>query len=1736
MTIAGIFKKTSKWLLIFFLGLLGITCLLLIFIHLPTGKRFVKNEVQQYLSNKLQTKVVIGALDYRIPDWVTIKKLYIEDQHKDTLLYVDYVRIDIKMLRLLNNNIHINKVAVSNAWVNINRPITDSTFNYNFIVTAFTNNNNETTSNDTSSIKFSLQQLSLKNTHLHFNDRYGGNVFNTSLDSLFSTFKEIKTGKPLIDIHELYINGLKHDMTMISGAESENNAENISSSSASLLVKAGKVTLENAAVNIIDSVSGMYSANNLNDVSITNALFNLSRNQVSAGTVSLTSSQIVFSSPVLNKNVSPGNNWDIKANKVIVNNSRVIFDNPPAAPQPEGIDFSHLDLSSISADIDSMHNYGTHFKGKINNLSFKEKSGLVIEKAKANLVFNDTTLLLQGLYVQTPKSVLQHSFSLRFDSLSGIMQNPRRTFVAANFNNSKLSVEDLYLLMPSLKEGFPPASFSNQSIEFDATIQGSLAKLTLPHIRMNALSGSKIKGSGVLYNLIHPDLFSYNFDIKFGNLPKQDIMRFIPSEHIEQVRSLPSLVNIAGNISGNTSEVKSEAHLFGKGFDFEGSVLLKTPNENRAPTFTVKLKKGEFDKNFITNLIPENTLPPGFSIPKYISVSGDVNGAEENISANAHFTTEYGDANIKGFIDKYTDAQDATYDVDIYLNRFDLGKLTGKDSLLGLATGRLLAKGTGYDYKTMVTAFSVDMSQLYLNDYIYHNIITNGNLNKGEFRTHLSVSDSAVALNGILEGDISGSYPVFKGNMQVDTLRLEPLHLHPDEMDMAFSVALEVQNLTPHDLNFKIKVDTISFVMHNERFPIDSIVIRANAVNGMDSITLNSGIAHAYLAGSFDYNTVTNALIKYINRFYKINADSIPQQPMQQVSFGLETSDNHPIFSAIVPGLNKISGVKCSGSFVSDENGGTLLVNGSLDTLVYKGIIAGKTDVDIRSAGDSILYNLDVRSVKVAGKTFLKNTIFGHVMNDSLLVNFLTKDAKDRDWFALNGIISNKDSGYWFHVGEKMLLNYASWTTTPDNYVHYGKSGLLVNNFKIQNEASRIFISSQEDKANSPVDLSLDNFNLFSISSFFSSDKEIMNGSMNARLTIDDLNKDVPSFTGYAYISHFELMTQPIGDVEFYAANIDDDVVSARMYVTGNENNIEMSADYNLLTNNIKADIDILKMNAATLKAFSSGRLKHADGNIHGKASLTGDITNPIWNGRLLFDTVYFALTDLGAPYRVNNQFIDLNYPLIQFKEFTIKDSLNNSMYINGNIRAKSISKYDLNFNVKTNDFVVLNVEQNPENEFFGYASVDANLWVRGTSEEPDIQGNILLNDKSDVTIILPEQNFDKDAAKSIVRFVDADTLDIIKSREKFKDGFDQGDAFVKFLNYNLNIEVKKDATLRILVDPVSGDEMTVRGNAQLNAGVDPGGNLLLAGNYELESGSYVLNYQFLQRRFNLLKGSTIAFLGAPMNARVDVNAEYISKASPRDLLSGEVGSADASLLNSFSQKIPFKVVMNMTGELKKPVIKFDIQLPEENTGARISPDLRTLLESKLAQIRGDEATINKQVFSLLLFNRFISEKSSDFFKGSGTEFNDIARQSVSQFLSSALNEIAGELISGVDIDLNVNSYTDYTSTGNTNRTDLNLSLSKAFLDNRLVVTMGKNFGIEGQNQTTKAEGFNSYMPDVTVAYKLSRDGRYMVRAYRKNEFEVILDGYMVETGVGFVMTIEYDRFKEIIKKRKRLK
>lgn len=1735
-------KKAGKILLYVLGSVLLLVCLLLIFINLPVGRKVVKNKVQSYLQEKLKTKVVIGSIDYSLPKWIVINNVFVEDQKHDTLLFGEKISANLSMLKLIWGDTEVQKVELKNIFMNVHRGEKDSVFNYQFLLDAFGGNStSSTTIKDTAALKLRLDRLILDRVLLKFSDKNGGTDFTAGIRNLDASLNKFQPDRVNFGINDFTASGIEFVMTMYKEKVVKPYLpvpeDKISKPGYGLNISAKNLDLRDVIVNVKDKISGFYYGNNVKHLALGNALVNLSESIATGDELLLDSSIVQYINPKAKevKNLQlPGDEkpkpWFIQAKQVTLNNNRVQIDDNNK-PNTEGFDMNHFNMRDLSANISSV-TYGINrTQALVKQLTFKDTSGLALDTTHVDLLITDSIFSARDLYVKTPGSLVQDFIEIKFDSLAAITKTPRNSLIAATLKNSTLAFNDLYLLVPELKRSFPPAHFANNFVRFNTELRGNLAQIYLPYLQLVGLNGTSVRARGTLYNLTDANKFYYDLYIEQSTFLKSDILKFVPPENQGSLANLPDIIHLRGRVKGNNKDLVSDIVASGKGMLVNGIFSLKNLNDSRNLKYDFTLRESSFDRDFIMGMIPPGTLPPEIRLPEKNYVRGTLKGTVDDLVADLQLGGSYGLITVKGTLKNAKDKERATYNLFIKTFDYAIGKLIS-DTLLGNVTGTFTAKGRGFNYKTMVADITASVKQLQYNRYNYRNADIAAKFNAGIIDSKGTIDDPNLKLNYDIKANVQTEYPAVNGLLRVDTAVLQALNLYKDTLNFSFTADIQANSTTPRNLDVNTIIDSMKMQLGKDFYVLDSISLIASSQGGRDSINFYAPFASLKANGAFDYDKVGDAMVQYINHYYKLT-DSVKNKviPDQQMVFEGQVK-KHPLVVAVVPGLNDYKDIEFKGNFTSAYADSALNVSIIAPYLDYEDTKVSNGTVNIASKNERINYDVKFDTLNVSSTIFYGTRLNGSAANDSVVISAITQDKQAGDWFGLKGSLYAKDKNYSFRLQDSLLLNYERWRVAPDNYISYSPEGIIIHNFALTSDTARIFINSRQEVPNSAIDIAIDNFNLKSISSVLNQDTVFVAGILDAKLEVNDLRKKLPAFTGNLMITDLSVMETPLGTLTATAAKQSENNVTATMTLNGFGNEIIAQGNYYLNNEEQQFDAtaDIKRLSLATIQGFSNGELKNATGNVHGDFTMNGKFSDPRWKGILNFDTTKFTLSQLGTAFKIDNQKILFDYPAVTMNNFIIRDSLDHEMKIDGFVAANKTKNWDVNLGFTAKDFIILNAPKAINSEFYGYGAVDVDVRVTGTTVAPNIEGNIAVKDKSNITIIIPEKSYGKDEGKSIVRFIDRDTFDINPPVIPFVEEKDPRPNFAQYLNYNLNIGVERNAMLTIVIDPVTGDEIRVQGEANLNAGVGPGGRLILAGNYELERGHYIFNYQFLQRKFELERGSTIMFAGEPMQARMNIVAAYTVNTSPRDLLGNEVGSVDPVLANSFSQKIPFKVKLYITGPISRPTIKFDIQLPDET--ANVGSELRTTIENKLAQIRGDESATNKQVFSLLLLGRFVGEQSSDFFKGNGNDFNDLARQSVSRFLSSALNEIAGNLFKGVDIDLNLNTYRDYSDGGNAARTDLNVALSKTFLDDRLTITLGKNFGVQGQDAASKAN--NSFIPDVTVGYKLTKDGKYLLKAYRKNQFEVVLDGYVVETGLGFVVTLDYDKFRELFVRKKK--
>jgi len=207
---------------------------------------------------------------------------------------------------------------------------------------------------------------------------------------------------------------------------------------------------------------------------------------------------------------------------------------------------------------------------------------------------------------------------------------------------------------------------------------------------------------------------------------------------------------------------------------------------------------------------------------------------------------------------------------------------------------------------------------------------------------------------------------------------------------------------------------------------------------------------------------------------------------------------------------------------------------------------------------------------------------------------------------------------------------------------------------------------------------------------------------------------------------------------------------------------------------------------------------------------------------------------------------------------------------------------------------------------------------------------------------------------------------------------------------------------------------------------------------------------------------------------------------------------------------------------LLQPELNFGLDMPEEDQGA-ISGTVYTVVN----QLNEQEDQLNKQVFSLLVLNRFYPESGSD---GSSGGVETVARDNLNQALSDQLNVFSDKLTGNTGIQLNfgLDSYTDYQGSSPQDRTDLSVSAQKNLFNDRLIVQAGSDIGVQGE---AAAGEENPVIGNVSIEYLLTEDGRWRLKGFRKSTYENIIDGQVFVNGIALIFTREFNQFNELFKK-----
>jgi hypothetical protein len=312
-----------------------------------------------------------------------------------------------------------------------------------------------------------------------------------------------------------------------------------------------------------------------------------------------------------------------------------------------------------------------------------------------------------------------------------------------------------------------------------------------------------------------------------------------------------------------------------------------------------------------------------------------------------------------------------------------------------------------------------------------------------------------------------------------------------------------------------------------------------------------------------------------------------------------------------------------------------------------------------------------------------------------------------------------------------------------------------------------------------------------------------------------------------------------------------------------------------------------------------------------------------------------------------------------------------------------------------------------------------------------------------------------------------------------------------------------------------------------------PSGELYLRGDYEIENGNYLFTYRnLINKPFKVEKGGTIRWSGDPYNADVNIKAKYVQKSRLYNLLlSYQEELQNSETRDAANKPVDIEVLMNMTGSLMRPDIKFGL-----NVVGAVQGRVSTLANLALRAIQQDESKLNRQVFGLIALNQFLPEENAaanlNLGASSFNTLSEMVSQQFSRYLGDLLSEVVEgqNVISSIDVQFGYKMEDDQLSNAGTG-SQFDLSIDNYFFQDKMRVHIGGNLDVNN-NQTGANQ--NYFGGDLIVEYSISGDGNLKVKLY--NRYENSLFGQRNRAGGGVYYQIDFDSLMKSKKEREEAK
>lgn len=1208
-------------------------------------------------------------------------------------------------------------------------------------------------------------------------------------------------------------------------------------------------------------------------------------------------------------------------------------------------------------------------------------------------------------------------------------------------NNVRFSIQTLpsYITLKDISPFVPALSNFKEKIEFGIAIDGTVNQLNCHKLEINAGNHFRLLGDASLQELSHPkDAYI------FGNLTQLSVssegIGFLVRNLSKNYNGVPPILTQLGNI------------------DFHGEV-----------------------SGYFTDLVTYGQLRTSIgSVRTDLKLSSDKS---------------------KGLF---------SYSGNVEAKEFELGKLIANNKL-GQITFNLNVQGSHQDNQRPTVVLKGLIATIEYSNYKYENITLDGEYKQGGFNGKVALDDEngSIFLNGDI--NLTSKVPSFNFLAEINSVKPYNLQLTPNYKDSEFSFKVKA-NFTGGSINQmigEINVDSLSYIAPEKDFFLNNLKVLATHNNNKNQLKLTSEFLTANVEGNFLYHTlpitVMNIMKRYVPSLILSNKKAIETHNNFNFDIHIYNTD---ILSTIFNIPLKIFAHSTVNGYFNDELQ-RLRVEGYFPRLQYKNMFIESGLVICENPSDQFQAQVRFTNMKKEGavnvslNTQAKDDKVSTTMNwgNNGAVTYSGQLSTVAQFFRSEGsppllkaVVDIKPTD--------IILNDTLWQVHPSQVV-VDSGKIDINDFQFSHRDRYIRINGRlSDNPKDTVKVNLKEINIGYVFDIANIEDVDFGGDATGIAYASGVLKN-PVLDTRLFIKNFSLNNGLLGDMNIYGAWHDEkegifldahirDANTTHTHVDGYIFPLHPKSGLDL---NINAD----SLNLQFLHFYMRSVIDNLKGRATGKVHFYGPFNALNLEGAVMTNaTLKFGI--LNTSFNVNDS-IHLAPTGLTFNHMRISDPENHRGVLDGYLHFQHFKNLDYRFDINVNNMLIMNTKESNDIPFYGTVYGTGNALLSGNAQGLDVTAGITTNRNTNLTYTTA--SIASATSNQFIKFVDKtprrNMQDSILLANEYEWAQQKEEKELSAdIRLNILVDATPDATMKIIMDPISGDYISGRGTGNLRTEFYNKGDVKMFGNYRINQGIYKFSLQeVIRKEFIIKDGSTISFNGPPLNATLDIQAAYtVPSTSLNDLI------PDVSTIVQ-QPNVRVNCMMNLTGVLLRPTIKLGIELPNE----------REEVQSLVRNYISTDEQMNMQILYLLGIGKFYMQDNTN-----RNQNANVMSSVLSSTLSGQLNNMLSQIIDNNNWNIGANL-----STGDKGWSEMEWEtmLSGQLLNNRLLIN--GNFGYRDNPLAN-----TNFIGDFEAEWLLNRSGDVRLKAYNETNDRYYTKTNLTTQGVGIMYKKDFNKWNEL--------